>query len=420
MYYENDMTIRLKKEEQKNYSKAYQIHNGLLFHYAQCETLWKILESDCFYARNIRFSNDSNEYMTGRDTISKFIDQEDDLEDREKEEIQKQIMENPMMYFMVCFCEDGDLLSQWRGYAKNGVSIGMDFTDGLTHEHDIQEHFEWFCICNSKKCQDSVGASACENKYYLDKESVKFLQMPYKVQYISKTYKNGLPDDDHIRPSQVRDILKDLWMKSEEDRLGKLLKYIPFIKDDGFKEEEEYRLIFDMEFLGGSKAHSAYVRSRKMEYLDAEGLKKPYIKVEFGQPEQKLQKVRSISFGTDAGKVMDKLIQAKESQVKGPHETELLDETDISMNQKRKGIYIGAGTNQEEMMELIEKYMELVGVGIQENIKIWCAGHLPVREIVVGPGERQKEMKESLEHFKNTVYWLRYIDIRESGIPLRG
>lgn len=55
----------------------------------------------------------------------------------------------------------------------------------------------------------------------------------------------------------------------------------------------------------------------------------------------------------------------------------------------------------------------------ETDIKVWCKGHLPIRKIIVGPGEKQKEIKESLEFYRHTVYWLRYIDIEESKIPLR-
>lgn len=402
MFYENDITIQLKKEEQKSFREAYQIHNGLLYHYAKGETLWSILESDSFFARNIRFSNDSNEYMTGKDTIEEFIKNVEDLNENEKEEILKQIRENPMMYFMVCFCEDGDLLSQWRGYAKNGVSIGLDFTDGMQEDADIQEHLEWFCVLNNKKCQQQLRKKGIYAKYYLNGRLLQFLQMPYKVQYISKTR------DKSTRPD-VRNILQTLWKDSEvEERTGRLLRYIPFIKDDGFLEEEEYRLIFDLEVLGESKAHSRSVRSRKMEYLDSENIKKPYINVEFGRPGQKLAKVTKIRFGADTKQFADKLCDRKE-----------LKKIQIEKDEKRKGIYIGEGKNQETIMEIVEKYLETFIIHEQKEIKIWCDGHLPIREIVVGPGEKQEEMKESLEHFKNTVYWLRYIDIRVSRIPLR-
>ena len=46
-------------------------------------------------------------------------------------------------------------------------------------------------------------------------------------------------------------------------------------------------------------------------------------------------------------------------------------------------------------------------------------GRLPIREIIVGPGEKYEEIKESLAYYINTMYWLRYIDIKTSKIPFR-
>ena len=198
MLYENSTSKISKSTEQMKYLQAYHIHNGLLYHYTKLDTLWKILGSDSLFARNIRFSNDFNEYLTGRDTIEKFVNGLQDMEELKKEKILKKIRENPMMYFMVCFCEDGDLLSQWRGYAQNGVSIGMDFTGGICGEENLALHVEEFCVLNNMKYRQMVGDEQ-NGKYNIEGNSLMFLQMPYKVQYVSKTeILNGKSDMKNI------------------------------------------------------------------------------------------------------------------------------------------------------------------------------------------------------------------------------
>lgn len=408
MFYESDESIVIKQNEQLICEQAYQIHNGLLYHYTGCETFWKIIDSDSFFARNIRFSNDSNEYMSGRDTIEKFIQELDELNQRQKYMISKQIKENPMMYFMVCFCGKGDLLSQWRGYAQTGVSMGLDFTAGVSSVDDIRRHIEWFVVLNNQGYQKELGGKQ-EDKYYIedkdgDKTAVKFLQMPYKVQYAST-------GGQRVQKG-VQKVLKELWEKSEpEERINNLIKYIPFIKNSSFCEEEEYRLVFDMEYLGRNKAYSRKVRSKKMEYIDVGGMKKPYVNVEFGQPENKLEKVCCVEFGSNVIAIAAQMQTDKA----------LEDDVEIVLNDNRKDIYIGEGKNQEDVMEQIEKYIEQYSIQrhFRQYPKIWCEGHLPIREIVVGPGEQQREMKESLEFYKNTLYWLRYVNVKLSSIPLR-
>jgi len=72
------------------------------------------------------------------------------------------------------------------------------------------------------------------------------------------------------------------------------------------------------------------------------------------------------------------------------------------------------------MQEDIEKFIEgSMALQHKDTIKIWCKGHLPIRKIIVGPSEKQNETKESLEYYKRTIYWLKYVDIDVSAIPLR-
>lgn len=401
MLYENNTSEISKCTEQMKYSQAYHIHDGLLYHYTKLDTLWKILESDSLFARNIRFSNDFNEYLTGRNTIEKFVSGLQDTDEPKKKEILKKLRENPMMYFMVCFCEDGDLLSQWRGYAQNGVSIGMDFTGGICKKKRLAQHVEEFCVLNNLKYSEKEidkTSDKTERKYNIDGNSLVFLQMPYKVQYVSN------PENLDEKPD-VKQILEKLYDGSEDDST-RLLGYIPYIKDIGFREEEEYRLIYDMELLGDSKAHSDSVRGKKLEFMDSENLKNPYINVEFGKPDKKSSNVKTIWVGGDACEIADKIVK-KYADLK----IELVDQT---------GICIGEGINQEEMQEDIEKFIEgSMALQHKDTIKIWCKGHLPIRKIIVGPSEKQNETKESLEYYKRTIYWLKYVDIDVSAIPLR-
>lgn len=408
MLWENEDTVNEKIEEQARDRETYNIHGGLLYHYANYDTLWKILESDSFFARNIRFSNDANEYMTGRTVIEKFVEENHKFDEGNiRNIVQQEIQKNPMMYFMVCFCEDGDLLSQWRGYAKNGVSIGLDFKGGYKNRHDIERHVEHFCVVNNKKFQDmnDKGRGNYNCKYYLDDKDtgITFVQMPYKVQYISK--------GDRKKADAILSKLYDSEKYEDyKDGADKLIRYIPFLKDKSFEEEKEHRLIFDMEYLGVSRANSDYVCSKKIEYLEQDGIKKPYINVEFGRAKNKLSDVANIYVGKDVLDLKDVL-------------EKIDDKNDIVIceDKKRNGIYIGEGNNQEDIMVEIEKFIEAAKVSekIRKKVKIWCEGHLPIREIMVGPSKKQHDIKESLEFYKKTVYWMKYIEIKESKIPLR-
>ncbi len=404
MIYENVKSKELKIEGQYKYREAYQVHGGLLYHYTKLDTLWKILDSDSLYARNIRFSNDANEYIFGKTIIERFIHQFSGLTENEKNEIIRDMEENPIMHFMVCFCKNGDLLSQWRGYAQNGVSLGFDFTGGEFNQESAQKHIEYFCVLNNQKFQATCKENE-NKKYCVNNEPLVFVQMPYQVQYISQ--------NDNILPKKIIEILMMLMRNNSiydlKSSVRMLFEYIPFIKNDSFKEEEEYRLIFDMDYLGKTKAYNHYIRSKKIEYINEKGIKKPYINIAFGQLKNESSDVSQVWIGDDVEYLSD-IIRNTCKQ----------DNIIVERRCNCCGIYIGTGENQEEIMLRIEEALEDNIVLInKKTVKIWCEGHLPIREIIVGSSEYQNDVKECLEYYKKTVYWLRYVDIRLSNIPLR-
>jgi hypothetical protein len=107
----------------------------LLHHYTTIAGLIGIIQSGTVWATDIRFLNDSTELQYARDILLQRIEEEISTQttsfphktfwERAKEAFKS----GPKDYqFISCFCEDGDLLSQWRGYAggTGGFSIGFD------------------------------------------------------------------------------------------------------------------------------------------------------------------------------------------------------------------------------------------------------------------------------------------------------
>ena len=56
---------------------------------------------------------------------------------------------------------------------------------------------------------------------------------------------------------------------------------------------------------------------------------------------------------------------------------------------------------------------------IFSKAKIWCDGHLPIRQIIVGPSKDAELMKESIIQYKNNKYWMKSIEVKVSEIPYR-
>ena len=417
MLYRGKDTQREKVAQQKKYRDAFRLpdaNDGLLYHYASIDTIWKILEGDTFFARNIRFSNDSEEYRLGEKKIREctkdlFTDEE------KKNKFEIKLHQKIGMFYMICFCREGDLLSQWRGYARDGASLGMDFLE----EADLpQEHTEIFTVINNETNQK-------KNRYKLGNEYVRFVEMPYQVFYVGSKSK----EDEYKKLETAVHNFDD-----EDSRPNMLLNLIPFVKDIGFKEETEYRILFDISDLGGTEAQNRKIMSRKIQYTEKDNRKLPNIIVEVGDNAKKEQSVTEVILGTEIRNrakqrgLTDDAIdgiyeEIKEEIIKISKTGKWKRKTclDCERSRVKKHIYIGEGNNQEDIMVCIEDVLQKHDFPIdwESGIKIWCRGHLPIREVIVGPGEKKEKLKESLKHYMQNVYWLRYVDVKDSNIPLQ-
>ncbi len=120
----------------------------LLFHYTTAAGLKGILESGTIWATDAEFLNDALELRFGRDTLrEQLLDLSERLAESSAvgspEEARAETLasaagqlepgssihdsQRSHSVYVACLCEDGDLLSQWRGYgAGGGYAIGFD------------------------------------------------------------------------------------------------------------------------------------------------------------------------------------------------------------------------------------------------------------------------------------------------------
>lgn len=104
----------------------------IIYHYCSAGTLLKILDSKCLWLNQANVMNDSMEcqwYRYVLDFIFGKLQADDRLDQQKLLDAYKQIIltgETTPKY-MVCFSEDGDLLSQWRGYADDGRGFSIGF-----------------------------------------------------------------------------------------------------------------------------------------------------------------------------------------------------------------------------------------------------------------------------------------------------
>lgn len=115
-----------------------------LHHYTDAAGLLGIIQSRTLWATDCRFLNDSTEYVYARAALAEALNHlpnpaldpahhlhhiaaEVGDEIAKLGKIVNDGVDNDFRVAVTCFCEEGDLLSQWRGYAPNhGYSIEFD------------------------------------------------------------------------------------------------------------------------------------------------------------------------------------------------------------------------------------------------------------------------------------------------------
>ncbi len=135
---ELDAMINARQKQWLGWWSAMQAQpaGGKLFHYTDSNGLLGILSSEVFWATNIEYLNDSSElaYCIAliRDRLErkKIAVSRNALSPISQLFVAAQKTFNPfrdLTVYVSCFCEEGDLLSQWRGYgqAGGGYAIGI-------------------------------------------------------------------------------------------------------------------------------------------------------------------------------------------------------------------------------------------------------------------------------------------------------
>lgn len=184
-----------------------------IYHYTTQKGILGIIPSRSMWATQAYFLNDKNEvFLTFKlleNELSRLIGESQSSHHRSLLNEIKHNLENlsPSHIFTISFCKEGDLLSQWRGYAAQGKGYALGFDlKSLTNIAKKQNFVAWPCVYNPTLQQELVN-------YLIDCWITKF---------------SG-PMIDHS--------------KMLEEINSSICKLAPVIKDESFIEEQEWRLI---------------------------------------------------------------------------------------------------------------------------------------------------------------------------------
>jgi hypothetical protein len=205
-----------------------------LYHYTSLKGLLGILDSGCIWASEVRYLNDSAEIAVAFGLMARSVGIRSTHEaDPAAREILKQFTEwidirssSGPMVFVTAFTQNGNLLSQWRGYspAAQGVSFGLAAT-----------HLSAACVAS----KFSLGRC----RYDAAEQSTAINSLLDNV--LSFAERTG--PSNAVHPSQS---FHPAFARCEES----ILRVAALIKSSQFKEESEWRIV--------SRTVSDYVTSR--------------------------------------------------------------------------------------------------------------------------------------------------------------
>jgi hypothetical protein len=194
----------------------------LLYHYTDARGLLGIIESQAIWASNIRYLNDSQEFDYAL-TLAKMVirDRARAIGNQKEKELLKVLSDGLTSggrsnVFVASFCaDDGDSLSQWRGYCPNGAGYSIGFVArDLHNEAGVQ-------VIRLVEC-------------LYDCEAQRELIMQVLNEVMSSAeWTRALGE---LEGTELYQRAAHLWLQD-------FSLAAPFIKHGGFHKEREWRLI---------------------------------------------------------------------------------------------------------------------------------------------------------------------------------
>lgn len=186
-----------------------------LYHYCNSSAFMSIIKNKCFWLSDTKYTNDKEEICAFKDAVGAALNElvcNKKINEEMANKIWITYVYNTLPGYISCFSEEDDLLSQWRSYGDdgNGVAIGVDF-NSLSIERGGP-----FRMCNNEK--------KCYGR---------------QVLYINELWKNEIKNFF----KKILDGKKNMGEVSPDD-LSEIFNLSYYTKNDGFKEEAEWRITY--------------------------------------------------------------------------------------------------------------------------------------------------------------------------------
>jgi hypothetical protein len=132
-----------------------------IYHYTTNDGFLGIIQTKALWASKLHYLNDSTEFAYANGLIRKALQHRlDTTEGTWKEFCGKALESIPSIenvhIFVVCFSEEGDLLSQWRGYCSGGVGYSISLEADQLQRSMERQNFRLVRCVYEQRVQDAI------------------------------------------------------------------------------------------------------------------------------------------------------------------------------------------------------------------------------------------------------------------------
>jgi Protein of unknown function (DUF2971) len=237
-----------------------------LYHYCSTASFHAIIQSRALWLSSLSLSNDTMEGKLVASSIARLAERES-LEYERVRLLQRGIgfLEETIGGMGFCLSEQGDLLSQWRGYAGNATGVAIGFS---------KEYLER--LANGKRLQDNPGCILRKVEYDLSAHEARVKPTYRKVTQLFKDgtlksgQKLGLVQTVGLTDQEL--LAADIDTSQQElvkviPKLLSLLLQLFVLKSPAFREEQEWRVLSMLITDGEELCSHRFVNNSIVPYL---------------------------------------------------------------------------------------------------------------------------------------------------------
>lgn len=267
---ESGFGMHIASHLQSEYNPNKTYNTTEIFHYTDISGFLGIIDSREFWLSHIRFMNDSQEYVDGKNRCQTIIDgfhRTDPIEQEFLQRLRKSLEKDTSDgfnsrsskdVFSLSFSRNGDSLDMWRGYGHGGgIAIGFDLSScnaqpGLSFIRKEQYDFNL-----KHRYRNDPKAVKPENERRLFATNIIYDDI-IKEKIISEAIQIGF---EHLKFKQV--FSPDIALKSAVNGISDaMFELFPLFKNSAFVHEEECRILENIARNGDETQLDVHYRPR--------------------------------------------------------------------------------------------------------------------------------------------------------------